>query len=91
MTRQAWIWQARDLWQDLLVANIRKTRDAIGEILQEMKLQELKSKKPPELIAYAESMEVENASILRKQELLFAILVFALASNLSATMESIGK
>jgi transcription termination factor Rho len=42
--------------------------------MQEMKLQELKSKKPPELIAYAESMEVENASILRKQELLFAIL-----------------
>ena len=42
--------------------------------MQEMKLQQLKSKKPPELIAYAESMEVENASILRKQELLFAIL-----------------
>ena len=42
--------------------------------MQEMKLQELKSKKPPELVAYAESLEVENASILRKQELLFAIL-----------------
>ena len=42
--------------------------------MQEMKLLDLKSKKPPELIAYAESMEVENASILRKQELLFAIL-----------------
>jgi transcription termination factor Rho len=42
--------------------------------MQEMKLQELKSKKPPELVAYAESLDVENASILRKQELLFAIL-----------------
>jgi len=37
MSRQTWIWQARDLWQDLLVANVRKTRDAIVEILQEMK------------------------------------------------------
>ena len=36
MTRQAWIWQARDLWQDLLVANVRKTRDAIVAILHEM-------------------------------------------------------
>ncbi|QPC88525.1 transcription termination factor Rho [Mesorhizobium sp. NBSH29] len=42
--------------------------------MQEMKLQELKSKKPPELIAYAETLEVENASVLRKQELMFAIL-----------------
>jgi transcription termination factor Rho len=42
--------------------------------MQEMKLQELKNKKPPELIAYAESLEVENASVLRKQELMFAIL-----------------
>ena len=42
--------------------------------MQEMKLQELKSKKPPELIAYAESLEVENASVMRKQELMFAIL-----------------
>nr|WP_027152487.1 Rho termination factor N-terminal domain-containing protein [Mesorhizobium sp. WSM2561] len=25
--------------------------------------------KPPELIAYAESLEVENASVMRKQEL----------------------
>ena len=43
-------------------------------IMQEMKLQELKSKSPTDLIAFAESLEVENASVLRKQELMFAIL-----------------
>lgn len=42
--------------------------------MQEMKLQEFKNKKPPELIAFAESLEVENASVMRKQELMFAIL-----------------
>ncbi|GHD17386.1 transcription termination factor Rho [Tianweitania populi] len=42
--------------------------------MQEMKLQELKSKKPAELVAFAETLEVENASVLRKQELMFAIL-----------------
>ncbi|RUV61303.1 transcription termination factor Rho, partial [Mesorhizobium sp. M5C.F.Ca.IN.020.29.1.1] len=42
--------------------------------MQEMKLTEFKNKKPPELIAYAESLEVENASVMRKQELMFAIL-----------------
>jgi transcription termination factor Rho len=42
--------------------------------MQEMKLQELKSKSPTDLVAFAESLEVENASVLRKQELMFAIL-----------------
>ncbi len=42
--------------------------------MQEMKLAEFKNKKPQELIAYAESLEVENASVMRKQELMFAIL-----------------
>ncbi len=42
--------------------------------MPEMKLQDLKSKSPAELLAVAEELEVENASTLRKQELLFAIL-----------------
>jgi transcription termination factor Rho len=42
--------------------------------MQEMKLADFKNKKPPELIAYAETLEVENASVMRKQELMFAIL-----------------
>lgn len=42
--------------------------------MQEMKLQELKSKTPVELLAFAEELEVENANAMRKQELMFAIL-----------------
>ena len=39
-----------------------------------MHLQELKQKSPAELLAYAEELEVENASTLRKQDMMFAIL-----------------
>ncbi|MFI4987522.1 MAG: Rho termination factor N-terminal domain-containing protein [Alphaproteobacteria bacterium] len=39
-----------------------------------MNLQELKSKTPADLLTYAEELQVENASNLRKQELMFAIL-----------------
>jgi len=39
-----------------------------------MKLQELKSMSPLDLLAYAEELEVENASALRRQEQMFAIL-----------------
>jgi len=42
--------------------------------MREMKLQDLKAKSPVELLAFAEDVEVENASTLRKQELMFAIL-----------------
>ncbi|MGE4371935.1 MAG: transcription termination factor Rho [Xanthobacter sp.] len=42
--------------------------------MREVKLQDLKSKTPVELLAFAEENEVENASTLRKQELMFAIL-----------------
>ena len=39
-----------------------------------MNLQELKTKTPADLLAYAEELEVENASSLRKQDMMFAIL-----------------
>ena len=39
-----------------------------------MNLQELKTKPPPDLLAYAEELEIENASSLRKQDIMFAIL-----------------
>jgi transcription termination factor Rho len=42
--------------------------------MREIKLQDLKSKSPVELLAVAEEHQVENASTMRKQELLFAIL-----------------
>ena len=39
-----------------------------------MHLQELKSKKPAELLAFGEALGIENASNLRRQDLMFAIL-----------------
>jgi len=39
-----------------------------------MNLQELKRKSPSELLAYAEELLIENASNLRKQDMMFAIL-----------------
>src|SRR3954467_2537613 len=42
--------------------------------MREMKLQDLKQKSPQELLAFAEEHQVENASTMRKQELMFAIL-----------------
>ena len=41
---------------------------------KEIKLADLKDKSPVELLAFAEEYEVENASTMRKQELMFAIL-----------------
>ena len=42
--------------------------------MPEMKLKDLKSKSPTELLSFAEEQQVENASTLRKQELMFGIL-----------------
>ncbi len=42
--------------------------------VHEMKLQELKAKTPTDLLAFAEELEVENASAMRKQDMMFAIL-----------------
>ena len=46
---------------------------AISE-MKETKLSDLKLKSPADLVILAEELEVENASALRKQELMFAIL-----------------
>lgn len=42
--------------------------------LQELKLAELKAKSPTDLLLFAEQLEVENASSMRKQDMMFAIL-----------------
>ena len=42
--------------------------------MPEIKLHDLKRKSPTELLAFAEELEVEGASTMRKQELMFAIL-----------------
>ncbi len=39
-----------------------------------MHLQDLKNKTPADLLKYAEELEIENASTLRKQDILFSIL-----------------
>ena len=55
--------------------------------MREMKLKDLKEKTPTELLQTAEELEVENASTMRKQELMFAIL-----KNLAAQdVEIIGE
>jgi transcription termination factor Rho len=55
--------------------------------MREMKLKDLKAKTATELLQFAEELEVENASTMRKQELMFAIL-----KNLAAQdVEIIGE
>jgi transcription termination factor Rho len=57
--------------QDLAKEGTEDSPAASGRVI---KLQDLKAKSPTELLAFAEEHEVENASTLRKQELMFAIL-----------------
>jgi transcription termination factor Rho len=53
--------------------------------LQVMKLQDLKSKSPTDLTAFAEELEIENASSMRKQDMLFAILKELAERNVEIT------
>jgi len=46
----------------------------IAATLPRMSLQELKEKTPTDLLAFAESLEIENANTMRKQDMMFAIL-----------------
>jgi len=50
-----------------------------------MNLQELKQKTPPDLLQFAEELEIENASTLRKQDMLFAILKQLSANDVAIT------
>ena len=53
--------------------------------MNEMKLQDLKIKSPTELLSFAEQHGVENASTMRKQELMFAILKQLAAEDIEIT------
>jgi transcription termination factor Rho len=53
--------------------------------LQTMNLQELKSKTPTDLLSFAEELEIENASSMRKQDMLFAILKELAERNVEIT------
>jgi transcription termination factor Rho len=47
---------------------------SIAATLPRLSLQELKEKSPTDLLAFAESLEIENANAMRKQDMMFAIL-----------------
>ncbi|HVY41973.1 MAG TPA: transcription termination factor Rho [Hyphomicrobiaceae bacterium] len=53
--------------------------------MKEMKLQDLKAKSPTELLSFAEEAGVENASTMRKQELMFATLKQLAAKDIEIT------
>src|SRR5476649_2942114 len=53
--------------------------------LQAMKLQDLKTKTPTDLLAFADDLEIENASSMRKQDMLFAILKELAERNVEIT------
>jgi len=57
--------------------------------MQNMKLSELKAKSPAELLVFAEEHAVENASTMRKQELMFAILKELAAQEVDITGEGV--
>ncbi|WP_342360110.1 transcription termination factor Rho [Terrarubrum flagellatum] len=57
--------------------------------MREIKLHELKSKSVTELVTFAEELEVENASSMRKQELMFAILKQLAAKETEITGEGV--
>ncbi|OLP54080.1 transcription termination factor Rho [Rhizobium rhizosphaerae] len=54
-----------------------------------MKLQDLKNKTATDLLAFAESVSVENASVMRKQELMFAILKMLAAQDVEIIGEGV--
>ncbi|HEY5338303.1 MAG TPA: transcription termination factor Rho [Rhizomicrobium sp.] len=54
-----------------------------------MKLQDLKSKIPTDLLAFAEELEIENASSMRKQDMLFAILKELAERNVEITGQGV--
>ncbi|MGB0507387.1 MAG: transcription termination factor Rho [Pikeienuella sp.] len=57
--------------------------------IEQLKLSALKAKSPTELLAFAEEVEVENASSLRKQELMFAILKELAEQDVEITGEGV--
>ena len=56
---------------------------------QQIKLHDLKRKPPTELLVLAEALEVENASTMRKQELMFAILKNSAAQDVEIIGEGV--
>jgi transcription termination factor Rho len=53
---------------------VLESETAPAPMVQRMSLQELKEKPATDLLALAEALEIENASSMRKQDMMFAIL-----------------
>ncbi len=70
----------------LIIFSVAQT---VRPYMQNMKLSELKAKSPAELLSFAEQLEVENASTLRKQELMFAILKQLASNDVDITGEGV--
>ena len=56
---------------------------------KEMKLEDLKQKSPTEMLSFAEEVGVENASTLRKQELMFATLKQLASQEIEITADGV--
>jgi transcription termination factor Rho len=61
----------------------------MADIKDEIKLEDLKSKSPTELLAFAEEYEIENASTMLKQDMLFAILKKLAEDNITIIGEGV--
>jgi transcription termination factor Rho len=57
--------------------------------MADMKLEDLKRKSPTELLSFAEEAGVENASTLRKQELMFATLKQLASQDIDITADGV--
>jgi len=54
--------------------NEPEASESVTETTRRMSLQELKKRSPAELLSLAEELEIEGASTMRKQDMMFAIL-----------------
>jgi transcription termination factor Rho len=61
----------------------------LQEVTQSMNLKELKRKPPQQLLELAEELEIENASTLRKQDMMFAILKELAEQDVTITGEGV--
>lgn len=73
------------LWPGTPVASRPTCRGHSEHFMKEMKLEDLKLKSPTELLSFAEEHGVENASTMRKQELMFATLKQLAAKEVEIT------
>ena len=64
-----------------ILPNLQLHLKTTKKIDMNLKLKELKKKTPQELLSYAEELKVENASSLRTQDMMFAILKNLAADN----------